>query len=94
MLKLFSNIDILEPCEGFDMKSLTLARLQQMAKELTCSTGTSIQVRSGAYLPDGLTQHGLDAARTFVDDVTNGGESQLGNVYMLGCTGLTRTFRH
>ncbi|KAK3695806.1 hypothetical protein B0T22DRAFT_489040 [Podospora appendiculata] len=50
-------------------------------------------LQTGVLMPDGLTQFGLDASKTFIDAVTDRGARRLDNVYMLVSSPLTRAYQ-
>lgn len=70
---------------GINTEHMTMSQLHTLART---KTG---YLQTGIYLPDGLTQFGLDASKTFVDAVTPNGK--LDNVYMLVSSPLTRAFQ-
>ncbi|KAM7182794.1 hypothetical protein V8F33_014012 [Rhypophila sp. PSN 637] len=74
--------------DGVNPQELSMSQLHSLAK------GRTGYLQLGIYLPDGLTQFGLDASKTFINDVTqNGAIAPLDNVYMLVSSPLTRAFQ-
>lgn len=71
---------------GIEGETVTSAQLHDIAR-----TGRGY-LRTGVYLPDGLTQFGLDMSKVFVDSVVGNG-IRLDNVYMLVSSPLTRCFQ-
>ncbi|KAK3337593.1 hypothetical protein B0T19DRAFT_455463 [Cercophora scortea] len=72
---------------GIDAQKITSAELRDLA-----ATRRGY-LQTGVFMPDGLTQFGLDASKTFIDAVTNHGARQLDNVYMLISSPLTRAYQ-
>ncbi|KAK4117413.1 hypothetical protein N656DRAFT_764638 [Canariomyces notabilis] len=71
---------------GITAENITLDELTRLA---TCDP--NLHLRTGVFLPDGLTSFGLDSSYAFVDDVTDdNGVPRLDNVYMLVSSPLTR----
>lgn len=87
-----SNVAVPESPNGIDPRVLTWEGLRDMVVELNGSARPSVRLKYGTYLPDGLTQYGLDASQSFVDDVVTGG-GKLDNVYMLTSSTLTRAIQ-
>ncbi|KAM7212783.1 hypothetical protein V8F06_011818 [Rhypophila decipiens] len=74
--------------DGVNPQELSMSQLHSLAK------GRTGYLQLGIYLPDGLTQFGLDASKTFINDVTqNGAIAPLDNVYLLASSPLTRAFQ-
>ncbi|KFA67235.1 hypothetical protein S40285_09440 [Stachybotrys chlorohalonatus IBT 40285] len=82
--------NVIGPTEGLNPETMTLSELTALAGGLQHGDNVATHIRHGVYLPDGLTQSGLQQIQEFVDHVTDGGNCKIDNVYMIASSPLTR----
>ena len=82
--------NVIGPDDGLDARTMTFSDLKELAVELQNSAHLKSEIRYGTYLPDGLTQTGLEQVQSFVNEVTGEGQRKIDNVYMVGASPLTR----
>jgi broad specificity phosphatase PhoE len=86
-----SNIRL--EAEGVNGVIASLTDIKSLAEIALDSSRPGPMVKSGVYLPDGLTQYGVDATTKFVKAVGRGGMRKLENVYRLVSSPLTRSIQ-
>lgn len=75
--------------QGVVGKYLTQHELQKLSVELSTDTHETV-IKSGHYLPNGLTNRGVRSLTHFVEEK---GDYRLDNVYALICSPTTRAFQ-
>ncbi|KAF5617811.1 hypothetical protein F52700_12498 [Fusarium sp. NRRL 52700] len=85
--------NVLTDKDGIGGCDLTLSQLQAVSKHLSQNTEPDVEVRCGDFLPDGLTQFGIDQAKDSVQLAVKANGGRIPNVYYVACSLLSRAIQ-